>query len=1108
MRVVRGFGALIILLATVVGVPVALSSLGGNPFSGDFSWSEVRNALLRPDDGSVMVKIITVVGWLAWFVFALSLLVEMLNIASGYRLRIRLPGLGVPQRLVAGLLLSVTAIAWVPQSALADARPRATVVASPVVARPAPADPFESRGPAADSPARLEHDQRTVRRASDPGADVGGVVRPGEDRTFTAASALSVETLPAGTVPAQPPTGGSPAAIPVPSQAGRQLAHAVRSGDDLWSLAVQYYGDGRAWRKIAKANPHLLTGGPDRLQVGWTLVIPGVGPAGDDASSTVTVRQGDSLSAIADRELGEADRWPEIFRANRERLSDPDQLEVGQTLQLPQTEDATEGKSEHDRGAAADQDQQQDHDRMATDTSSSSGSDGSGSDGSGSDGGGADKNRAGQSDSGGPRPDAGETEAPQVSPVEQPEPRTTEPPAEHQVDHEVEQVSADPDLEALEVGLGIAAVGGLLAAGVIGGLAARRRLQLHQRPIGTRIQPTEPAALQTASGLARRQRPLSLRSLDLALRAISAHSLHTGDPLPGLQAVLIDTNLIELIMVDEATSAPLGFQRDGDRWFLDHQGLDYLRTVPGLDTATRPYAGLLTLGEDDQGRLVLIDLERAGVLSIDGSADMGSAFLAAAAVELSFSPWAEELELHLVGASPGLPDALGHHNVNSVRDLDELLDRWEHRQTERHQALAQPEAPGRTVMAHRVDPDLAEPWAPQILLMAELPTEDQLARLRALTIEVPRLGFAAVLLGKGVAGGWTVAGAEDQPASPWTGRLSPIGLQVSLQTLPPPAAQAVQELVRTTGISETLPAPWWSNDGTEGGPRPDPPPDNVKLLGRRLGGWDHGRRTAGIDMEGGTAMTQAITTEAIGVVHHPTLRLLGPVDLIGATGAAPPRAQRQCLEYCAWLLEHPGTTAQAMAGALMIAEGTRRSNMSRLRTWLGTHPDSQPYLPDAYTGRILLHESVSSDWQRLQLLTSRGVNRSSDDLLRLALQLVRGAPLADAAPNQWAWAEGVRVDMISAVRDIAWELSTRALANRDIELARWAAARGLVAAPGDEPLLTLRIQTEQQAGNYPEVERLILQMAAHARAIGVDLSLETVDILQEVMEGQARARLA
>jgi hypothetical protein len=42
----------------------------------------------------------------------------------------------------------------------------------------------------------------------------------------------------------------------------------------------------------------------------------------------------------------------------------------------------------------------------------------------------------------------------------------------------------------------------------------------------------------------------------------------------------------------------------------------------------------------------------------------------------------------------------------------------------------------------------------------------------------------------------------------------------------------------------------------------------------------------------------------------------------------------------------------------------------------------------------------------------------------------------------------------------------------------------------------------------PETERLTLQLAAQARTLGVDLDDETVMLLQQVMEGQVRARLA
>ena len=401
---------------------------------------------------------------------------------------------------------------------------------------------------------------------------------------------------------------------------------------------------------------------------------------------------------------------------------------------------------------------------------------------------------------------------------------------------------------------------------------------------------------------------------------------------------------------------------------------------------------------------------------------------------------------------------------------------------------------------HRIDPDLADPWAPEIVLVNQVLDEAQRTRLERLLYAEPQVTMAAVVIGDADDDqGWALSADPSQPAA--TAVLTPGHRRLTPQRIDAPDRPAVLDLIRTTGSEETTPAPWWWHDAEI---QAKSPPDNVTYLEARSATW--GR----VDTERGSAIMRVLngTDGAPAPSPYPVLQLLGPINLVGATGPLPPRAAKQCLEYCAWLLEHPGTSAQAMGSALAVAEGTRRSNMSRLRSWLGNDPEGKPYLPDAYTGRIALHSAVSSDWQHLQILTGGGVNRVGDDGLQAALELVRGAPLADAAPGQWHWAEELRTDMISCVRDIGAELTDRALAAGDIDLARWAAARALVAAPGDELLLAARIRTEHLAGNPAETERLTLQLAAQARTLGVDLDPETVALLQRVMEGRVRARLA
>lgn len=241
---------------------------------------------------------------------------------------------------------------------------------------------------------------------------------------------------------------------------------------------------------------------------------------------------------------------------------------------------------------------------------------------------------------------------------------------------------------------------------------------------------------------------------------------------------------------------------------------------------------------------------------------------------------------------------------------------------------------------------------------------------------------------------------------------------------------------------------------------------------------------------------------------HPVLLMLGPVAIEGACGTPPSRAVKQCAEYCAWLLAHPGQTATAMAADLQVAEPTRRSNMSRLRNWLGESPAGEPYLPDAYSGRIELHPGVTSDWEQFCLLTAGGINRAQSTALRDALALVRGAPLADAAPWQWQWAENMRTDMISAIRDAGVVLSEHALTLGDIDLSRWAIGQASLAAPEDELLLACLAKTEYRAGNHDEVRKLALRITRNARHTGIDLQERTVEALQQVMEGRSRTRHA
>ncbi len=50
---------------------------------------------------------------------------------------------------------------------------------------------------------------------------------------------------------------------------------------------------------------------------------------------TYVVQSGDTLSKIAKQYYGDANKYMDIFNANKDKLSDPDKIQVGQELIIP-----------------------------------------------------------------------------------------------------------------------------------------------------------------------------------------------------------------------------------------------------------------------------------------------------------------------------------------------------------------------------------------------------------------------------------------------------------------------------------------------------------------------------------------------------------------------------------------------------------------------------------------------------------------------------------------------------------------------------------------------------------------------------------------------------
>lgn len=131
----------------------------------------------------------------------------------------------------------------------------------------------------------------------------------------------------------------------------RALRHTVQRGETLIGLARRYYGpeEGDMYTRIHEANRDVIPD-PSNLPVGREIVIPGPAdgrpestgrqeqePAGEPAYVTYTVVEGDSLTKIAGKVLGDDSHRAvrKIYEANTDVLASPDRLIVGTEIRIP-----------------------------------------------------------------------------------------------------------------------------------------------------------------------------------------------------------------------------------------------------------------------------------------------------------------------------------------------------------------------------------------------------------------------------------------------------------------------------------------------------------------------------------------------------------------------------------------------------------------------------------------------------------------------------------------------------------------------------------------------------------------------------------------------------
>ncbi len=207
------------------------------------------------------------------------------------------------------------------------------------------------------------------------------------------------------------------------------------------------------------------------------------------------------------------------------------------------------------------------------------------------------------------------------------------------------------------------AVSGLLVAAGLAALATLRHRHRRRRGDGQTI-PKPDAALAQAEGRLRvLAEPDDLAQVDGVLRSLTL-ALSSDGPLPDVRFALIGAGHVDLALVQALPDAPTPFtaQDEGTIWRTPDGALPLLPL-------------LLTVGRAAEG-LVMLDREALGSLAVEGPDPEVTAVLTHLVAEADLAPWAEGVEVLVVGFAAELArslEQLAPDRVTSVDDLDSSM---------------------------------------------------------------------------------------------------------------------------------------------------------------------------------------------------------------------------------------------------------------------------------------------------------------------------------------------------------------------------------------------------------------------------------------------------
>ncbi|WP_326782788.1 hypothetical protein [Streptomyces sp. NBC_00151] len=1086
--------SLLVLAAAVGGLPLLLAWV--TPVIWASSHDDLAHLLDRQDTGAVFLLVLVVVGWTGWAQFTFCTLRELVAQLHGRRWHAP-RGLGASQRAAALLVGSILVLLPTGSALASDARAATTASATRVP---------------------------------------GQAPQTAQSSRVVQASSAAPESSPSYTV------------------------RETRPAESLWSIAERELGDGERWREIADLNEgHAMGGGHvfrsnSFLQPGWKLAMPeSLGPqrlraqtdgrasvAAEKGEHVVTVHSGDSLSKIAQNEVGDGGAWPALFEASKGQrqpdglpaITDPDMIYAGQHVTVP--------------GARPDQD--------------SPPVDRPGSNGSGSEPPSASHTPPDQKPSEGP---GGQDDMPAATPSQSAAPPSSAPstPSASAAPHESAKPAAPTSQPAPSSPEGaepapassllnlrtVVGAGALLAAAVTAALALRRTLQRRRRKPGETIAITDQTAPAEAQ-LAAAAEPSGVARLDVVLRTMVHAAERDGRDVPVLRAVRLDARTVHALPDDLASAPQVPFVAGAAGWWRLDTGVELLDEETAR-TIAAPCPALVTVGSAESGDLVLADLARLPVVLLDGNPVHISEVCTSLALELGMSPWARDVEVVAVGFGEDLPHLLPNSRIAHMRQPAHALRDLTERLLEVHQMPETADHPYVVLCSTALDDDTAWQFADVLGKAPQIPVA-LIAPTGTTAGHFPEADILAV--------------SAQTPQ-----RFDPLGIDITVQRLEHAAYQQIitalavsgQPAHEAEGVWQHVPGePSARGRRAEQSPQEDLPGDNGTMsppAQNRSGaagsdaddavfpsllkasadpaalslGHASPATTGGIESlqtveEAGTGETDSSTvgrTQAQAPADEdageasvsrdsdgPEIRVLGPVDVdgLGRTGHGPRTAQLAALLYF-----RPNRTADVLCADMdpisPWSTATLNARLQGLRRALGNDAGGEAYVPRRRNGDdpYSLAVGVRCDWTRFVELAERALPQGPEGLADLeeALSLVRGRPFGTRAP---AWAEPHQQEVTTRIIDVAHTIATHRAQkgpHHDLGAARKAIVTGLDVDETAELLYRDWLIVEWMAGNRPGLHTAITRIQHVTQALDCDLELETEQLIQELLTTSRKA---